>query len=91
MHDDQIWDISFSADGNFLAVGNGTEFVAIWNFFTKEKLMDRRGSSFNTLMNCCFHSVFSPNSEFLAVRIDKGCLIYKTESQEMLCALPQKE
>jgi WD40 repeat protein len=44
-HSDEVWDFSFSPDGEFLAVGYGETNVQLWKFSEsrKEKLKSVQG------------------------------------------------
>jgi WD40 repeat protein len=66
-HEQEIWDISLSPDMKILVMGFGLESVAIWNYQTMQKIIDRTGTSYIQMTQTSFHTVFSKDSSLFAV------------------------
>lgn len=80
---ESVWDIAFSPNGNYLAIGFGKKEIQIWNYSTKRRLKIVKGSAFSSKDNCCIATAFSPDSSYFAVRSDDSCLIYNTADQSL--------
>ena len=78
-----VWDITFSPDGKYLAVGFCKYEIQLWEFETKKKLKMVKGCAYTNSDNCCIRTAFSPDGKYFAVRWEKTCRIYETETQSL--------
>jgi WD40 repeat protein len=58
---DDVWDITFSPDGKYLAIGFCKYEIQLWEFPTLERLQMVKGCSFNIRDYCCIKTAFSPD------------------------------
>lgn len=80
---DDVWDITFSPDGKYLAVGFSKFEIQLWDWATKAKLKMVKGCAYTESDLLCVKTGFSPDSQFFAVRWEKTCLVYKTSDQSL--------
>lgn len=59
---DDVWDITFSPDGKYLAVGFSKFEIQLWDWATKAKLKMVKGCAYTESDLLCVKTGFSPDS-----------------------------
>lgn len=82
-HSDDIWDISFSPDGQKVLVGYGRYKSDLWDFNQRQKLLSHQSCTRSVRNEAVIHNTYSLDGRFYALRWDKEVLIYNAENNQI--------